>query len=128
MKSKKILWLSRHDPLPAQIKYLKEKFGDIEIEKKPMIVKDANHAMEIIKESGAEVVIPVLPQSVIMHITPRCAQENILILRAEMELLHECEPVCSSFDKYKETWINGRHYKFLRFNKLKEIKIIEEPL
>jgi len=128
MKSKKILWLSRHDPLPAQIKYLKEKLGDIEIEKKPVIVKDANHAIEIIKESGAEVVIPVLPQSVIMHITPRCAQENILILRAEMELLHECEPVCSHFDKHKETWISGRHYKFLRFNKLKEIKIIEEPL
>jgi len=128
MKSKKILWLSRHEPLVSQIKYLKEKFGDIEIEKKPVIVKDANHAMEIIKESGAEVVIPVLPQSVIMHITPRCAQENILLLRADMELLHECNPACSKFRKNEDTWVNGRHYRFRQFNKLLEIKIIEEAL
>jgi len=128
MKSKKILWLSRHDPLPAQIKYLKEKLGDIEIEKKSVIVKDANHAMSLIKETNADIVIPVLPQSVIMHIAPQCAQENILLLRADMELLHECDPVCQYFYKSTDTWVNGRHYRFKEFKKLKEIKIIEEPL
>jgi len=128
MKSKKILWLSRHEPLPAQIKYLKEKLGDIEIEKEQGIVRDAEHVMEIIKETGAEIVIPVLPQTIIMHIAPRCAQENVMLLRAEMELLHECDPVCQCFYKNTDTWVNGRHYRFIRFNKLKEIKIIEEPL
>jgi len=128
MKTKKILWLSRHEPLASQVEQLKEKLGDIEIEKKSVIVKDANHAMSLIKETNADVVIPVLPQSVIMHIAPQCAQENIMLLRAEMELLHECDPVCQCFYKNTDTWINRRHYRFKQFNKLLEIKIIEEAL
>jgi len=114
--------------LPAQTKYLKEKLGNIEIEKRGEIVKDADHVIRIIKEVGAEVVIPVLPQTIIMRIAEQCAQENVLLLRADMELLHECDPVCRCFYKNTDTWVNGRHYRFVRFNKLKEIKIIEEPL
>jgi len=128
MKSKKILWLSRHEPLPAQIKYLREKFGEIEIEKRQEIVRDAKHVIEIIKETGAEIVIPVLPQSIVMRVAEQCAQENIMLLRADMELLHECDPACSKFRKDEDTWVNGRHYRFKEFKKLKEIKIIEEPL
>jgi len=105
---------------------MKEKLGDIEIKKEPIIVRDANHALEIIKDSSADAVVAVLPQSVLMHIAQKCAQEDILLLRADMELLHECSPTCSSFNKNEGTWVNGRHYRFRCFKHLKEIKIIEE--
>jgi len=114
--------------LPAQLKYLKEKLKEIEIEKKAVIVKDADHAFELIKMSNADVVVAVLPQSVLMHIAHRCTRENVLLLRAEMELLHECDPMCQCFSKNTDTWVNGRHYRFRRFMRLKEIKIIEEAL
>jgi len=126
MKSK-ILWLSRHDPLPAQIKTLKEKLGkSVEIKKEPVIVKDADHAASIIKKSGADTIIAVLPQSVLMRIADMCAREKYTLLRADMELLHECNPVCPQFNKDEDTWVNGRHYKFRCFKHLKEIKMIEE--
>jgi len=112
--------------LPAQRIELRKKLGDIEIRKEPIIVRDADHALEIIKDSNADAVVAVLPQSVLMHIAQRCAQENILLLRADMELLHECSPVCQDFDKDADTWVNGRHYRFRCFKHLKEIRIIEE--
>ena len=112
---KKILWLSRHKPLPSQIAELNRVFGDIEL------VIDSNpfsNAIDIAKrfrDGGYDEMVVVAPLSVISHLT----NMGIKPLWAEMK---QC-PV-----EEAETEVSGRYYRFIEFKRIKGIKIEFEEL
>lgn len=138
MGEKIVLWMSRHDPLPVQINYLKNKIGDFELVKYSKPLSTAEEAVKIIKQYNADYVIPVLPLSFIARLVEVSKREGFTILRAEMELVHNCETKpCSQFDEYTDTIVESkdlstgetiyRHFRFKEFKILKDIVFVEEP-
>ncbi len=130
----KVLWLSRHKPLPIQLDIFYNKLKHFDLIQYDKRVSNADHVMEIIQKYSADILVPVLPQTIISHLLPKCIEKGIKVLRADMELIHECidGENCRDFDIFKDTCIKDvnrdlyRHYRFKTFKVLKEIKIIEE--
>lgn len=134
---KRVLWISRHKPLPAQIRYLKERIGefDLIIHSKPLsTARDAVHLAEVHK---ADYVVPVLPLSFIMHLVEEAKNRDFVVLRADMENLHNCSVVpCPMFDAGRDTIVETRdvstgktfyrHFRFRGFKVLKDVVLVEE--
>jgi len=113
MKDKtRILWLSRHPPLNSQIKELKRIFGDIDLTIDPKPFSDARDIAKRAKDYD-EIVV-VAPLSVIRQLITL----SIKPLWAEMERV----------DSNGEVYVNGRHYNFIRFRRIVDIKIVYEDL
>jgi len=134
----KVLWISRHKPLPAQLKYLKQKLGDFEliIHDKPL--STAQDAVNLVKQHGAKYIIPVLPLSFIAHLVQEAKKHDFIVLRAEMENIHNCtQHPCPEFNPNTDTIMESRdfntgqkiyrHFRFKCFVILKDIQIITEP-
>ena len=134
----KVLWISRHKPLPAQLKYLKQKLGDFEliIHDKPL--STAQDAVNLVKQHGTKYVIPVLPLSFIAHLVQEAKKHDFIILRAEMENIHNCRSEnCPEYNPDTDTIMESkdfntgqkiyRHFRFKEFVILKDIQIITEP-
>lgn len=115
---KKILWLSRHSPLPAQRDKLEEIFGEIEITQDPNPFDDVD---DIIKRlQNYDDLVIVAPLSVIHQLT----QRGINPIWAEMKAVSP-----EKFDPY-DTAINGkgRYTKFQTFKRIKKVELILEDL
>jgi len=123
----KILWLSRHSPLPAQIKELKKKFGDVQIIQYNKKVRDSQHVLELMRKYEADEIVAVLPLSIIA----RLCELGIKPLYMEMELLHECKEVpCIDFDIERD-WIDSsskRHYRFKSIKRIERIELVMSQL
>jgi hypothetical protein len=145
MKKVKILWISRHEPLPAQLDFLKLKLGDFELIQHSKPLSTANDATKLIQQFQADYVVPVLPLSFIAHLVQESKKHDFVILRAEMELLHHCSTETPFYgyscpDYIKDTdvimqskdiqtrEIIHRHFRFREFVKLIDIQIITQPL
>jgi len=138
LKTKKVLWISRHEPLQAQKKELAEKLGDFEliIHKEP--IATAEKAVELAKSVKADYIVPVLPMTFTMHLVTVAKRENFVVLRAEMETIHNCtQTPCPEYNKETDTIMISkdlttlevirRHFRFREFVILRDIKIITEP-
>jgi|GEM_PF-923769 hypothetical protein len=139
-----ILWLSRHEPLPAQIQFLRQKIPHCAVIQYPYPLSTANDAVKLIQQFQADYVIPVLPLSFIAHLVQESKKHSFIILKAEMELLHNCstetpfhgyscpeyvehmDVVMQSKDMQTEQTIY-RHFRFREFVKLVDIIIKTEP-
>jgi len=137
MGKKRVLWISRHLPVPAQLDFLKQVIGDFDliIQKEPL--STAEDAVKLALEVKADYVVPVLPLSFIMHLVAEAQKHSFTVLRAEMETLHRCTQYpCSDFNLRTDVIMEGRdmktgekiyrHFRFKEFVVLKEIKIITE--
>jgi len=135
---KKVLWISRHRPLPAQLSALSDKLGPFELIRHSEPLSTANDAVKIIKEHNANYVVPVLPLSFITLLVQATKRENFVVLRAEMENLHNCvEHPCPDYNPETDTIMQSkdftsgetihRHFRFREFVVLKDIQIITEP-
>lgn len=114
--TKKILWLSRHSILPSQFKELKRIFGsDLEVFQDPRPFDDARDIVKRFREGGYDEIVAVAPLSVIQRLT----ELGIRPLWAEMKV---CDP------EEAETTVSGRPYKFVKFKRIKAIKVEFEDL
>jgi len=113
---KKILWLSRHKPLVSQIKELKRIFGnDMILLIDNRAFSSAEEIKQRMQEFKVDDIVVVAPLSVIQRLT----QLGIKPIWAEMKL-------CSKEEA--ETQAGRRYYKFVRFRRIKDIKIIFEDV
>ncbi len=131
-----ILWVSRHDPLPAQIKALEAKLGAIEIWKLSGVVPSADYVVETAEKLGAKVIVPVLPLSFIVRLAEVAPRKGITVLFAKMEEMHrgskeEAEKlVREAPDRRTAVEYSGgvwRVWEFKQFEKLIRVEIVTEP-
>ncbi|MEM1522403.1 MAG: hypothetical protein QXU69_05220 [Thermofilaceae archaeon] len=131
----KVLWVSRHPPLPAQILELKRKFGDVEIHHFSGRVPDADFVARLAEEVGAQIVVPVLPLSIIAALVNSAT--NLVILYAQMREVHkgprsECERVAAERPDRRVVveYARGvcRVFEFVRFERVRAVKLETEPL
>ena len=128
-----VAWVSRHPPLRAQLADLHAKFKVQKIEHISKTFKDANEVCQEIRAVNAKVAVVVLPLSMIARLLETC--KDVTFLWAEMQGLHECNiNECKEFQPDTDVWLplhgsdKGRHMRFIRFNKIKAIKMELEPL
>lgn len=112
---KRILWLSRHKPLPSQIRELKRLFGEVEVVQDPNPFSSAEEIKKRFEEGGYDDLVVVAPLSVIQRLT----QLGIKPLWAEMRQV----PV-----EEAEVVATGRGYRFERFRRIRAVKIEFEEL
>lgn len=112
----KIMWFSRHEPIPKQIAELERLFGDVEVVQDPNPFSGADDVVRRFRESGADEMVIVAPLTVIDQITKRGIQP----LYAEMRLV-ENEP-------YYDVNVNGRKFVFERFTRIKRVIVEKEEL
>lgn len=118
-RTMKIHWMSRHEPLPAQIAALKQHFGDdVELVVDPAPFTDENDILERYKASGADELMIVAPVTVIQ----RLINLGIKPLCADMQhITRFMDPSC-------DVIANGRFYRFVRFRRIEEVRLIKSDL
>ena len=112
----KIMWFSRHKPLPSQKKELKRIFGkDTILVIDNRVFKNAREIIERMNEFKIDDIVVVAPLTVIKHLT----EAGIKPIWAEMKVCNKSEA---------ETEANGRYYKFVKFRRIKSVKVEFEEL
>jgi len=127
----KILWLSRHKPLPLQEAWLIERFGvHTRIEQDPNPFSGADDIVQRFEEGEYDEMVVVAPLSVIAQLV----QRGIKPLWAEMQLLHtkpEGEEPCEEYNGDSDTILFGsdytsgqkiaRHFRFVTFKRISRV-------
>ena len=126
----RVAWVSRHPPLPLQVKRLSEKLGDVEVW---MISKTFTSIDEIlgeIREIGAKYAVVVLPLSMIARLIK---DKSITWLWAEMIPVHKHSCIgenCPDYNPESDVIMKGstfnRHLRFKEFKLIKEVKLVLE--
>ena len=104
---KRVLWVSRHTPLPLEIAELKRLFGEdasVATDVSPFI--SAEDIVERFRRGGYDEMVVVAPMSVI----GRIVDEGVLPLWAEMKRVQRRED--------RDLEYNGRWYKFMGFKRV----------
>jgi len=115
--AKRILWISRHPPLPRQVDELKRLFGDIELWQYSEHIRDADHVLSLKQIFVADEVVAVLPLTILKHLTER----GLKPIYAEME---PCEPEEADYIDPG----TRKSYRFKEFKRLAGVKLELEPL
>jgi hypothetical protein len=115
----KILWLSRHKPLPAQIAELERLFGRVAVTIDPKPFSSAEEIMARFRAGGYDEMVVVAPLSVIARLT----EMGIKPLWAEMKQISGPGP-----DPSREVEANGRWYRFERFRRIVNVQIVFDDL
>jgi len=128
----KIAWVSRHPPLPAQIKELERIFGEFELIQIAKVFRDAKEVIEDVKKAGCTHAVVVVPLSMVAHLVK---DKSITWIRADMYALHECEKgKCKEFDEKRDVWLPlhgsklGRHMRFNKFQRIVDVVMVLEDL
>jgi hypothetical protein len=115
----RILWLSRHKPLPAQRAELERIFKHVTVEIDPQTFASAEEIAERLSTGGYDEIVVVAPLSVIAKLT----EFGIKPLWAEMKQISS-----PSLDPYREVRTNGRWYRFERFRRIEKVEIVFSDL
>lgn len=113
----KIMWFSRHAPIPKQITELMRIFGEntkVTVDPKPF--SNADDVLDRYNRSGAKEMVIVAPMTVINELLKR----GIKPLYAEMELVQDGEEY--------DVEANGRKFRFVKFTRIIRIDIVKEEL
>ncbi|HNU76171.1 MAG TPA: hypothetical protein PKL88_00440 [bacterium] len=108
---KKILWLSRHEPLPFQAAELERLFGEVEIRQDVNPFKNAEEIKQRFERGGYDDLVVVAPLWVIFYLT----ELGVYPLWADMQEV--------SFGEKFHLTFNGRFYLFNRFKRIVGIEI-----
>jgi len=105
----RVLWMSRHDPLPSQIAALKRLYGeDTEVVKDPRPFASAEEIADRYRAGGYDDLVVVAPLSVL----GKLCELGLKPLWAEMEAVSPEEA---------EVEAAGRYYRFVRFRRVKRL-------
>jgi len=133
MRAIRVLWVSRHPPLPAQLRELERVYGRIDIKIASKSFPAADDVVKAAREWGADVIVPVLPLSFVARLCEVARREGFTVLWAEMQSLHTpCpEAPCKDFSKDTDVILPGppsRHFRFKRFQRIKAVRLELEPV
>jgi hypothetical protein len=133
-----ILWVSRHPPLPAQIRALEEKFSSVTIYQMSGVIPNAETVAEAAKKLNASVIVPVLPLSMIARLAELSKQNKFVVVIAKMNNIATTKSIEEAQRLVQEapdrrtiaTYADGvvRVFEFERFERLVEVKLVTEPL
>lgn len=138
-KTINVLWVSRHEPLPAQIRELKLKLGGkVKIKKLEGTVPNAEFVVKLAKEVKAKYIVPVLPLSITARLAELCREKRITILLPRMENILTTKNMAEAEEKVRENsearamvkYADGtiRVYEFKGFEKLVRVVLETVPL
>jgi len=137
MEKVKILWVSRHPPLPVQFQFLREKLGEIEIIQIVGHIPSAEYVVEEAKKRGAKYILPVLPLSFVARLVELAKQHDLTILWSEMKTIYsgnkeEAERLVAEAPDRRTAvdYANGitRVYEFATIRKITAVRIETEEL
>jgi hypothetical protein len=114
-----LLWLSKHSPTPSQRAELTRLFGDHELRIDPQPFSDAGDVARRIRRSGASEVVVVAPLAVLRKLL----EFGFAPLTADME---QCRP--EEAEIQTPGYLQGRHYKFRKFRRLRSITLEYEDI
>jgi hypothetical protein len=115
-RGKRILWLSRHPPLPRQIAELKRLFGENTVIRQDVNpFSDVHDIVARFHDGRYDEIVVVAPLSLIA----RLCEAGITPLWAEMQ---------PTSKPRAEIFMNNRHYRFVKFRRIKRIAIEFEEL
>ena len=139
MEKIKVLWVSRHEPLPCQKQFLEERLGKpVEFIVHAGHVPNAEYVASIAEKLGVQYVLPVLPLSFIARLVELAAQKGFTVLWSKMEPIAttasseaaqkivEQNPDCRTAVTYSDG--TTRVYEFRTIEKIKAVKVETEPL
>ncbi|MEM4454825.1 MAG: hypothetical protein QXT28_08960 [Thermofilaceae archaeon] len=134
----RVLWVSRHQPVAAQLDVLKQKLGDVRVIVWQGHAPNAETVLEEALRVGARYIVPVLPLSFIARLAELAPQKGITVLFSRME------PIASTRDpeevlrllrekpgwRAAVTYADGvtRVYEFVRFEVVRSVELVTEPL
>lgn len=114
---KKIMWFSRHDITPSELRELHRLYGsDVQIVKDPKPFSTADDVVRRYNISGADDLLVVAPLSVFAALTER----GIHPLYAQMRQVYPPER--------GEVNVNGRLFVFERFQRVKRVALEFEDI
>jgi len=133
----KVVWLSRHGFLNAEVEALKEKFGDnVEIVQINRTFRDADDVVEDVIKTGAKYVIPVIPLSMLFRCVHHPKAKSLTWIWSDFEAVHSGErSFCDSdpcpdynpdTDVLLRSRLGTRHLRFRGFKKIKDIQLVLE--
>jgi len=132
-----VLWVSRHEPLPAQIRALEQKIGAIEVQQLVGIIPSAEFVAEVAQKLGAKIVVPVLPLSFIARLSELARRQGFTILMAKMREVarvqsrEEAEKLVAEAPEWRTAveYSGGvyRVWEFERFEKVIRVEVVTEP-
>ena len=131
----KVAWISRHPPLPSQIKALKEKLGeDTEVIQISRTFASAQEVLAEIKKIGATHAVVVLPLSMVAQLVQ---DKSITWLFAEMEAIAQTKSIDEAKRLVNEapdkrtmtTYADGtvRVFQFKQFKRIVKVELVTEP-
>jgi hypothetical protein len=133
-----VLWVSRHPPLQAQISELEKRLGGIVVYQVSGVIPNAEVVVDIAKKYNANVIVPVLPLSMIARLAELSKQNGFIVLIAKMNSIATTKDPAEAQRLVQEasdrrilgTYADGviRVFEFERFEKLVEVKLVTEPL
>lgn len=116
---KRILWISAHSPLPAQIRELRRVFGNRTVVYcDPHPFSSADDIMDRFKQGGYDEAVVVAPLSVLQRLVER----GLRPLWAEMCRIERIE------NPESDTAAKGRCYRFVRFRRVVGLTVEYEDL
>ena len=107
----RIAWISRHAPLPSQVAALGAHFGPCEIRRDVRPFANAEEIVRRVRAIGADECVVVAPLSVLA----RLVDLGLRPLWAEMQQLPSA--------KGSEVEAAGRYYRFVRFRRVKALRM-----
>lgn len=109
---KRILWLSKHRPLSAQMAWLEVQFGEVSLERDGNPFSGAEEITQRFRAGGYDDIVVVAPLWVIAKLT----ELGIKPLWADMREVK----ANGAYDILS----SGRYYRFAGFRRIYEVKVV----
>ena len=137
----RVLWVSRHEPVPVQLEVLRQRLGDVRVIKLQQAVPNAEYVLQKAKEVGAWYIVPVLPLSMIAHLAEQAPRAGVTSLCSRLRVVAEArkddrDALQKLFELYREkpgarTVVEYpdrlRLFEFERFEVVKKVEVVTEP-
>ena len=135
----RVLWVSKHLPLPAQVHELEAKLGKVAIYVMRGKIASAEEVMEVAKKLGADYVVPVLPLSIVARLVELAKSERtVKVLWSEMTCVLTTKNRGEAEAKVREApdrrnlveYADGtfRVFEFKGFKRLIDVRLVLEDL
>ena len=135
--AKTVLWVSRHKLLPIQVKELARLLGDFKLLIFSRKVPSVEWLIDnVIRPSHVDIVIPVLPLTMMARLAELGEKHGFEVWYSEMEavkLMPEKPQPGRDYDPEREAVLpaNGSGYRIMRFkgfHRLRRVELKLEPL
>lgn len=110
---KRILWVSQHRPLPIQIETLRQMYGEIDFERLPREIKNAEEIEQEFHNRRCDVLVVVAPYSVIARLL------DLNLPRPLYAKMRQVDPRSPEADLV----YRGRGYRFECFEEVEAVRI-----